>query len=115
MQDFRITNGRALCLGHPELVDNDNDAEVASPDVQKMCRACPIMYTCLEIGLVCRMEFGIWGGTTAAQRKRIWYPDVARTMELATKAHCPVCSSTDIVADLDICVCLECATEWERI
>ena len=37
---------------------------------QRMCTDCPIMMACLEWALV-HERYGVWGGTTPAQRSRI--------------------------------------------
>jgi hypothetical protein len=49
---------------HPSLTVN----EVAR--ARDVCNECPVQMQCLEWAIVNREEFGIWGGSTAGQRKR---------------------------------------------
>lgn len=37
---------------------------------RRICNACPVQMNCLEWAIVNREEFGIWGGSTAGQRKK---------------------------------------------
>jgi hypothetical protein len=37
---------------------------------RRICNNCPVQMACLEAAIVNREEFGIWGGSTAGQRKR---------------------------------------------
>lgn len=36
------------------------------------CRMCPVMAQCAEYAITHREEYGIWGGTSPAERKAIW-------------------------------------------
>jgi len=49
---------------HPNLTVD----EVAR--ARRICNNCPVQMNCLEFAIVNREEFGIWGGSTAGQRKR---------------------------------------------
>jgi hypothetical protein len=49
---------------HPSLTVD----EVAR--ARRICNACPVQMNCLEFSIVNREEFGIWGGSTAGQRKK---------------------------------------------
>lgn len=49
---------------HPNLTVD----EVAR--ARRVCNACPVQMNCLEWAIVNREEFGIWGGSTAGQRKK---------------------------------------------
>lgn len=40
------------------------------------CRRCPVRVECLEAALALDVRFGIWGGTTSAQRG--WHDDTHR-------------------------------------
>lgn len=53
---------------HPNLTVD----EVAR--ARRICNACPVQMQCLEHAIVNREEFGIWGGSTAGQR-RSWIKD----------------------------------------
>jgi WhiB family transcriptional regulator, redox-sensing transcriptional regulator len=37
-----------------------------------VCSECPVINECRTHALSEREEFGVWGGTTAAERRRIW-------------------------------------------
>lgn len=43
---------------------NDKQEQVVSA----YCKTCPTKRECLYMALVCKEEFGVWGGTTEAQR-----------------------------------------------
>lgn len=60
--DWRMS---ASCRGHdPEIFYTQGSNEYRS-----VCKGCPVRLECLNEGLY--DENGVWGGTTAAQRKRI--------------------------------------------
>jgi hypothetical protein len=44
-------------------------AKMAEQTAREICLRCPVMAKCLKVGMY--EEYGIWGGTTADQRKRI--------------------------------------------
>lgn len=58
---------------HPNLTVD----EVAR--ARRVCNACPVQMQCLEWSIVNREEFGIWGGSTAGQRKR-WIKEYEATL-----------------------------------
>jgi WhiB family redox-sensing transcriptional regulator len=39
--------------------------------VEQYCKLCPVMNQCLEYALAHEDRFGVWGGTTARQRREI--------------------------------------------
>jgi WhiB family redox-sensing transcriptional regulator len=49
---------------HPNLTVD----EVAR--ARRVCNTCPVQMECLDFAIRTREEFGIWGGSTAGQRKR---------------------------------------------
>lgn len=64
---------RALCRGiNTDVFYPAQELFTVSEEkmFQKMCSGCPIMEGCLEWGLA-HERYGIWGGTTPAQRARI--------------------------------------------
>jgi WhiB family redox-sensing transcriptional regulator len=49
-------------------------AEDEGPEAQRakaICAACAVRKECLEEALAAREQFGIWGGTTPRERRRI--------------------------------------------
>ncbi|MGH8937160.1 MAG: WhiB family transcriptional regulator [Acidimicrobiia bacterium] len=61
---------RAACRGmDPALFFplSDEEAEAGLA----VCRTCPVREECLEYALEARERYGIWGGTTERERKRI--------------------------------------------
>ena len=61
---------RALCA--------ETDPEAFSPDVggsvraaKAVCAACDVTAQCLSYALATKQNSGVWGGTTAQQRRRL--------------------------------------------
>ena len=52
--------------------ENPKDEMITKEAVQLCNTPCPIRDECARYALVNRMEFGVWGGLTAKQRRRIW-------------------------------------------
>ncbi len=66
-QDWRR---QAACRGvDPEVFYpvNDDDAEEA----KEVCAGCPVRQPCLEWALQDRERFGVWGGLTERERRRM--------------------------------------------
>lgn len=40
-------------------------------DAKRVCAACPVKEPCLEYALATRQEYGVWGGTSERQRRRM--------------------------------------------
>ena len=60
------------CHNKPHLTHlffSDDPSEQAS--AKRMCNVCPVRAMCLLGALERNERFGIWGGTTPADRKRI--------------------------------------------
>lgn len=60
----------ARCKGSDPNVffpPDEDDAEEA----KAICALCPVREACLEYALVAREKLGVWGGTTARERRRI--------------------------------------------
>jgi hypothetical protein len=57
-------------LFFPEDIKPKNDFKtkmLAEQTAREICLRCPVMAKCLKVGLY--EDFGIWGGTTPAQRR----------------------------------------------
>lgn len=40
-------------------------------EAKRVCRSCPVRVECLEYALAINEEFGIWGGLTPGERRKI--------------------------------------------
>lgn len=93
---------RANCLDAPvQWVDNDEDEEHPNEDIRALCSSCVIQTECLSTALELRIEYGVWGGTTAKERHRILY-------SAQGKLHCTSCSSTLVIEEGRSYICLDC-------
>lgn len=68
----------ARCRGMgPDVFYPDEDEDVApefSPriaEAKQICLICPVREICLEHAISAREKFGIWGGLTAIERRRL--------------------------------------------
>lgn len=50
------------------------DSKVSAPEAKAICKDCPVKDLCLCFALVTRQEFGVWGGLTESERRRIPRP-----------------------------------------
>lgn len=61
---------RGACVGlDPDVFYPPSDEESDEP--KAICAACPVQEPCLEFALDTREADGIWGGTTARERRRM--------------------------------------------
>jgi hypothetical protein len=74
LQSAIIKTGGVACEKYPHAffpedygVDRDGIAELESLAV-RMCRSCPVQKLCLDYAITAREPYGIWGGTTPADR-----------------------------------------------
>lgn len=61
---------RAACRGFDSAIffpGQDGNAEPAL----RVCESCPVEEDCLQYALETRQRYGVWGGTTERQRRRI--------------------------------------------
>jgi WhiB family redox-sensing transcriptional regulator len=65
----------AACLTvDPETFFPHGEGQTAWPRIAKakaICEACPVVEVCLEFALSTKAQYGIWGGTTPLERRRI--------------------------------------------
>ena len=75
-----IDNGGVECVHVPEVFfPEDFRAKAKGQDLEmarwaeqtarEICLRCPVMAKCLKVGMY--EDYGIWGGATAEQRKKI--------------------------------------------
>ncbi len=61
---------RGLCRGLPPDIFFPDDR--GSSDIAKrICAGCPVRAECLEYALAIREPFGVWGGASERDRRRI--------------------------------------------
>ncbi len=67
--------------------DVPTDEQVFFPQNRKQmvralnyCNSCPVSSDCLRYAMENDIEFGVWGGTTETERKRLRYEERLRTM-----------------------------------
>jgi WhiB family redox-sensing transcriptional regulator len=49
------------------LVEDDS----AAAEAKQICSTCPVRTPCLEHALALREKFGVWGGLTERERRRV--------------------------------------------
>jgi len=54
---------------NPELFFSGDEADMEAATT--ICRGCPVAAECLEWALETRVRYGIWGGTTERERRRM--------------------------------------------
>ena len=74
-QDFRVVPGswheKARCKGwDPEIFYPDRG--VPSASAKAVCKECPVQPDCLEYALTKDERFGIWGGLSERERRKIF-------------------------------------------
>ena len=71
-------NGGVECAQNPEIFYPDDwnglggsttMKNLATRTAKEICMRCPVIAECLQVGVY--EDFGIWGGTTPDQRKKI--------------------------------------------
>lgn len=78
----------AACLTiDPETFFPHGEGQTAWPRIaraKEICQECPVLVVCLEFALATNAQYGIWGGTTARERKLVrrmeGRPSVTRTL-----------------------------------
>jgi WhiB family transcriptional regulator, redox-sensing transcriptional regulator len=61
----------AACREHPEVNFFPERGESSAP-AKAVCAACLVNIECLTYALTERIEHGVWAGTSARQRRKIW-------------------------------------------
>ena len=69
------------CVGYRQEHGDERWLEVWFPDpgnqyqhreAKAICAGCPSRQECLDWAIQNRVNYGVWGGTTHAERRRIW-------------------------------------------
>ena len=62
----------ARCLGcDPEVFHPLADSDEAADAAKAICRVCPVREPCLEHAITAREKYGVWGGLTERERRRL--------------------------------------------
>jgi WhiB family transcriptional regulator, redox-sensing transcriptional regulator len=71
MDDDRPWTALAACRdADPELFFSDGNAAGTAVAV-RICAGCAVAEECLDWALTARAAFGVWGGTTEQERRRL--------------------------------------------
>jgi WhiB family transcriptional regulator, redox-sensing transcriptional regulator len=74
---------RARCVEvDPEIFFPDRGG--SSKAARAVCRDCSVQTECLKYALANREQFGIWGGTSERERRRLRRVSVPRKITLAS-------------------------------
>ena len=75
MSSYYLSKGwqaDGACLGlDPEMFHPDQDNEMDALPAKAICAQCDVRQVCLEFALARNEKDGVWGGTTARERRRI--------------------------------------------
>lgn len=101
---LRELRARGQCRDmDPDIFTGDD--EVAQQIGKKICETrCAVKEQCLEYAFATKQSWGVWGGTTAADRKNL--------LKIKHRVHCPGCRSLDVEAVGKTEVCLKCGLSW---
>lgn len=79
----------ALCAqAYPDAFFPDSDTpERSTADALKLCASCPVRDECLTYALTHDERYGIWGGLTSRQRRRIKPLPRAERSTLCARGH----------------------------
>jgi WhiB family redox-sensing transcriptional regulator len=68
--DERPWAAYAACRdAEPELFFSTSEVDTAS--AIRICQGCPVIEECLDWALDTRVRYGVWGGTTERERRRM--------------------------------------------
>ncbi|MCZ3387440.1 MAG: WhiB family transcriptional regulator [Actinomycetia bacterium] len=69
----------------PEVFFPDRPADRAAA-AKAICRGCPVRTQCLEFAIDARLDHGVWGGLTGAERRSLRRSRQRRARRAATAA-----------------------------
>ncbi|MEO6126452.1 MAG: WhiB family transcriptional regulator [Ilumatobacteraceae bacterium] len=82
-EDDRSWQDQANCLGvDPDLFFPERGA--STREAKEVCRGCVVRLDCLEFALVNGEKFGIWGGLSERERRRLRRQRAQSTRRTAT-------------------------------
>lgn len=65
---------RAACLDRPDEMffpERGGSARVAVEAAKRVCARCPVTAECLEYAMATDQRFGVWGGLSEPERRRL--------------------------------------------
>jgi len=71
---------RAACRGHSVEVFFSEDPEDVRAALE-LCQQCPVQQPCYEQAMADREHFGVWGGSTERERRRVFRAERRRRRE----------------------------------
>ncbi|GAB3854359.1 WhiB family transcriptional regulator [Nocardioides maradonensis] len=87
--------GRARCrVEDPDLFFPPGAGAASQQQMHEartVCRACPVADACLEFALAVDAEFGMWGGLTALERRRLKRRRIATERRDRYRDRAPAC------------------------
>lgn len=77
LADAVLEIGGVVCQSYPDFWFPEGKAGSAGDwddlrHAKKLCGECPLQQMCLDYALKHHEEYGIWGGTTPGERKKVW-------------------------------------------
>jgi WhiB family redox-sensing transcriptional regulator len=81
-QGPRAWQARANCMGvDPELFFPERGS--STREAKEVCRGCVVRGDCLEFAIVNSEKFGIWGGMSERERRRVRRARLSQQREVA--------------------------------
>lgn len=64
---------KGACRDHPQALffPDRSQGPNGSDPAKEICEGCPVRQECLDWALTAPEEFGVWGGTTPTERRRM--------------------------------------------
>jgi WhiB family redox-sensing transcriptional regulator len=77
----------AFCRDHPDPDDFHPVSPAREPEAAEFCVGCPALEFCLGFALEHRITDGIWGGTTASERRALLRKRSRASAPMKAPAH----------------------------
>src|SRR5690625_1391458 len=61
----------APCMSNPDLFSGDYTNHISPEEAKRLCEGCPVLDLCLDYAIEEKINHGILGGKTSAERRRI--------------------------------------------